>query len=780
MLLQGLPYPRPEQIVRVWEQAPNGRRMNFAASNLQDFRSANTTLLNLAGYESWLSPLAGGSEPVRATVASVTESFFATFGVAPARGRTFLPQEERVSGPPAVIVSDRYWGRYLARAVDLAKVPLTIDGVSYSVIGVMPERFDYPPGADVWIAAGRSRETASRRAHNWRVVGRLRDGATIDQARADLGAIAARLRQQYGEDVDLTGVGVVTLFDATVGDVRAALLTLVAAVTLLLLIACANVAGLLLARNAARRKELAVCVALGAGPRRIVQQCLVEALLVAGAAGLSGLVMPAGAVRLLPAILPNDLPRQQAIMIDVPMLVFGLALTVGVVCSLGLFVALRSGGANLRDALAAGSRGYSGRADAQRLRSWLVSGEIAVTLVILVGASLLGRSFLRLVAIDPGFDSRNLVTMELSLARPERQSGPPQEGFIVRQIQLVDESLARLAMVPGVESVGVAGAVPVAAGDNPADGVFVILNGQRPPASLDELSRLWHDRSRVGRADYCVASAGYFRTLGIPLVRGRLFDERDGRGAPHVAVISEALARQRWTNLDPIGQVIEFGNMDYDLTPLTIVGIVGDVRTAGLDGPPTPVVYVDYRQRGINANSTPTIVMRSSASPGEFVPTARGILRDLAPDAPVKITTFDEQMGAWLSNRRFIVLLVGFFAAAALTVAAVGTYGVITYSVTRRTQELGVRLALGAQRADVLALVLGEGARLAGLGVAIGLGVSLATTRLLSSLLFGVSATDPATFAAVAIALSAVALLASYIPARRTLRLDPNHALRNE
>jgi predicted permease len=409
----------------------------------------------------------------------------------------------------------------------------------------------------------------------------------------------------------------------------------------------------------------------------------------------------------------------------------------------------------------------------------LVIGEIASTLVILIGAGLLGRSFLQLINTSPGFRPQNLITMEFALPIPKGQWLMEQTAML-RQLHLLEDMLTRIHAIPGVETVGLAGAMPVAAGDDLAEGDFLILNGQKPPANFEEWGRMARNRSQSGHAEYCTAGEQYFRTMDIPLIRGRMFSEQDDWNSPHVAVISEALARERWPHQDPIGQVIDFGNMDGNLKPLTIVGIVADVRARGLDLPPPAIIYVDYRQRGMNPNSTPTILVRSAAPAGEIVTTARGIFHDLAPDVPVKFSTFANEMGGWLADRRFLLLLVGLFAAAALALAAIGIYGVVAFSVTRRTQEIGIRMALGAGRSDVMRMVVGEGARLALAGVAIGIAASLIITRLLSSLLFGISATDPITFLGVAALLSLVAMFASYIPARRAMRLDPNIALRHE
>ncbi|MBV9269243.1 MAG: FtsX-like permease family protein [Acidobacteriaceae bacterium] len=559
---------------------------------------------------------------------------------------------------------------------------------------------------------------------------------------------------------------------------RTALLTLAGAVGLLLLIACANVAGILLARTSARRQELAVRVTLGAGLLRLVQQFLAESFVLSFTGGLLGILLAVAAVRALPAIVPADLPRQAEIAIDTPVLLFAVAATVTVAVSLGLFAAWRAVRGDIRQSLTSGSRTYTGGVAGHTFRSFLVTGEIAMTLLILIGAGLLGRSFLRLISTTPGFSQASLLAVQFSSPKP--LDFLQDEPATIRQIQQFDHLLTRLRAIPGVQTLGLAGALPVAAGDNLADGDFLILNGHKPPANFDEWDRIAQNRSQVGHALYAVAGEGYFRTLNIPVIRGRIFGDQDGLTSPHVAVISQTLARIRWPNQDPIGQVIDFGNMDGNPKPLTIVGVVGDIRARGLDFPPSPIIYVDYRQRGMNLNASPTVLIRSTAPLGDIAPVARRIFHDVAPDIPVKFSMFTDEMGGWLAQRRFLLLLVGAFAAAALGLAAVGIYGVVAFSVARRTQEIGVRMALGALHRDILRLIVGEGTRLALAGVLIGIASAIGVTRFLSSLLFGVTATDPITFAGVALLLAAVALFASYIPARRAMRLDPSNALRYE
>ena len=777
VLLRPLPFPNPHQVVTVWELSANGRRMHLADPNFLDFREQNHTLVGLADFNTGPESVSGGSEPVRMSIAAVSQDFFKVMGVEPALGRVFLTDELRLHGTPAMIVSYGYWQQYLGSRADFSNVRLTMEGQVYSVVGVMPQGFDFPPKVSAWVPREQLDEwSTSRTSHNGEGIGRLRDGTSLEQARADLSTIARRIKSQYGKDADvksgymLIDAAVVPLADALVGKVRQALLTLFAAVILLFVVACANVAGLLLARTVARRKELAVRAALGAGRGRLVEQLLAESLALALVGGGLGTLAAVWTTNLLPAILPADLPRQQGISINETVLFFTLIATLMVALGLGLFAAWRAGGFDLNEALGAGSRGYS--AGSQKARSALIVGEMAVTLVLLFGAGLLGRSFLRLISVNPGLNGEHLVLAMFEPTRPETYNAS------FRQVQLIDRVLSRLRAIPGVQSAGFTGCLPIASGF--ADGQFLILDGQKPPANFAEWGRFTQNPKNLGVALYCPTSAGYFLTAGIFLRQGRLFDERDGPDSLHVAVISEALARQQWPDQDPIGQIVEFGNMDGNLKPLTIVGVVGDVRAEGLDRPVAPVIYVDYEQRGLSGNSSPMILLRTDAGTGPILSAARGIFHDFAPDVPVKFSTFADEMGGWLSEKRFYLLLAGLFAGVALGLAAVGIYGLVAHSVTRRTQEIGIRMSLGAQRGTILRMVLGEGARMAAFGVVIGVAVSLAITRLMSSLLFGVTSTDPLTLVAVAALLTAVALLASYFPARRAMRVDPLVALRYE
>ncbi|MGC2090841.1 MAG: ABC transporter permease, partial [Candidatus Acidiferrales bacterium] len=486
VLLRPLPYPNPQQIVYVLEQEAHGHRAHMADPNFLDFRAQNHTLTTLAMFASIPESVSGGSEPVRVNIGLVSQDFFKTLGVEPFRGREFAASELVAHGAPAMIVSYSYWRQFLGGTDDLSRARLTMDGAVYPVVGVMPQGFDFPHGVAAWATWERYGWGTSRTAHDGEVIGRLRDGVTIQQARSDLDTIARRIHSQYGKtenpDYFLQDALVTPLADKLVANVRQALLALFGAVMLLFLVACANIAGLLVARTSARRKELAVRAALGAGRGRLVQQLLAESLVLAIAGGALGILLALWTTSFLPAVLPTDLPMQQGIAINGLVLLFTIVATLAVAVGLGLFAAWRAGSVDLNDALSAGSRSYS--SGSHKARSALVIAEIAATMMLLIGAGLLGRSFLRLISVNPGFSEANLLVLKFSLPQPEGDRTPQQKTEdIARQTQFLNNAVARIRGIPGVESAGATGALPIADADGFPDGLFLILNGQPVPTT---------------------------------------------------------------------------------------------------------------------------------------------------------------------------------------------------------------------------------------------------------------------------------------------------------
>jgi putative ABC transport system permease protein len=786
VLLRPLPYPKPDQIVSVSELAADGHRMNFTDPNFDDLRASNHSLAGIAEYESDIATVVSGSEPARVGAAAVSRDFFQVMGVAPLIGREFAPEELHPGAAPVALVSYGYWRQHLGGSANLSSFKLKMEDKTYAVVGVLPPGFSFPADSELWIPRELFEHLPSRTAHNWQVVARLRESVTLAEARSDLSAIAHHLKQQFGSDIDMTDAGVEPLREALTGSFRSALLILLGAVAFLLLVGCANVANLMLARAATRERELAIRAALGADRSRLVRQFLAESLLLALAGGALGVLAALWGVNALLALAPSNLPRLAEVSINVPVLVFALGVSVLVAAGLGVLTALRATSDDPQGALAEGGRGHAGSLGSQRLGRLLVAWQLAITLVLLAGAGLLGRSLLRVLSIDPGYRVENIVTMELELPAatsptdgnqpelgPGGGFGPGERGAA----NFVSALFERLRAIPGVREVGGSSVLPLASRFLP-DGTFLLLDREPVMTKPEDFDRLFHT-APTGHADFCVASEGFFRALGIPLLRGRLFGDRDAADAPHVAVISQSLARATWPKEDPLGRTIEFGNMDGDLQLLRIVGVVGDVRDSSLERPPAPTVYVNYRQR-LRGGRDFSVVLQTGGDTSATAAAARDIVRELDPEAVPRFRTFQQVFAASTETRRFNLNLVGVFAGTALLLAVAGIYGVMAYWVKRRTREIGVRMALGAIPIDVLRLVLGHGLRTVVVGVAFGLAGSLALTRAMQSLLFGVSPADPATLLSVTLLLAGVALLASYVPARQATKVDPMVALRHE
>ncbi len=779
VLLRPLPYPKPDQILAVNEVSAKGGLMNFADPNFDDARNLNHTFQGLADYSgTGVESVSGASEPTRTGVTFVSKDFFRVMGVHPVIGREFAAEEQKLGAPPVVLVSDNYWRQSLGASADLSQFKLRIDNRIYGVIGVMPPGFHFPPTTDIWYPRELEEVYPSRTSHNWRAVGRLRDGVSVEQARADLSSIGKGIASQYGGQSPyvLRDIAVSPLQDKMTHNVRPALILLLGAVGFLLLVACANVANLLLSQASARERELAVRAALGAARGRLIAQFLTESLVLSLVSGFFGILAAFWGVQGLLALAPTDLPRLETVAINLPVLIFAFGVCVVVAMGLGIFTAMRATSGDLRGSLVEGGRGQAGSQGSHKLGRVIVATQIAITLALLVGAGLLGRSLLRVLSVDPGFRTEHILTMSLDMpARKGFEPSADDASAKARMSAQIGDIFARLRAIPGVNEVGAANEIPLDGGL--ADGMFFEASPQEQIKSYADFDKYAKDTARKGDADYCAATDGYFRALGIRLIRGRLFDERDGMNAPHVAVISQSLARIKWPTQDPIGRTIEFGNMDGDLRLLTIVGIVSDIHEDGLELPARPTVYVNLLQR---PRGTIAVVMRAESDPSSVFSAARGILHDIAPDVPPRFRTFSEVYSASIGSRRFNLILVGAFAGTALLLALAGIYGVMSYTVTRRTREIGVRMALGAAQKDVLGMILKQGLFTAMVGLAAGVAGSLALTRLMASLLFGVTATDPITFVGVVLLLTFVALLASYLPARRATQVDPVIALRNE
>jgi putative ABC transport system permease protein len=762
VLLRPLPYKDPERLVMVWEDATKHGypRDTPAAANFVDWRDQNQSFEGMAAIADTSFNLTGSGDPERLEGRRVSANMFPLLGVEPHIGRVFTAAEDQPGAQRVALLSYALWQRRFGGDPGIVGKALTLNGESHVVVGVMPARFQFPSSDDqVWVpVAFTQQEAGNRNRHYLQVLARLRPGVSLDQAQSEMNTIAARLQQQYPQSNTDLGAAVQPLHEHLVGDIKPALLVLLGAVGLVLLIACANVANLLLARAAVRQKEIAVRVALGARRWRLIRQFLTESVLLSTFGGLVGLAIAYGGLVLLKASIPENISQARDISMDLRVLGFTFLVSVATGLIFGLAPALQAARFNQIDTLKEGGRDAATGGSGKRLRGLLVTAEVAISLVLLIGAGLLINSFLRLRNVDPGFRTDNLLTMKIVLPEPKYEEMERRSAFYTELINRV-QSLA------GVRSAAVTSNLPLYRQGN---SIGVGIEGQPDPPPGQE-------RIVVTR----IISPGYFDTMSIPILRGRGLTEQDTETTPNVVVVNETMARRYWPGEDAVGKRIAAGRIRSPEDWIQVVGVVKDVRQFELNAEPRPQMYLTYRQAGFFDSRD--LVVKTDVDPASMAATVRKAVWEIDKDQPVSnIQTMDEILADSIARQRFSMLLLAIFAAVALVLAGVGIYGVMSYSVAQRTHEIGIRMALGAQTGAVLKLAVGYGMKLVIAGIAIGLIAAFALTRVMSTLLFGVTATDPTTFTLISLLLIAVAVLASYVPARRATRVNPIIALRYE
>ncbi|HSF23530.1 MAG TPA: ABC transporter permease [Blastocatellia bacterium] len=758
VVLSPLPFPDSARLVRIAESHPK-YSANFTYATFLDLGSETESLANIAASRFWNDNLTEDGEPEQVASMLVSANFFAALGVAPHLGRTFIPEEDQRGGDNVVVISHGLWQRRYGADSNIIGRSIKVSGVDRTVIGVMPPGFQsgflFPGSYELWVPLVPGGVLSdNRRSHLLAVIARLKPGATVAQAKAEMAAFATRVEQEHpGVDPELS-FGVTGLQERLVAPIRPALTVLFCAVGCVLLIACANVANLLMARSAAREREMAIRLALGAGQWRVIRQLLTESALLGLLGGAAGLLLAVWGIDSITALNPGNLPRLNEVRIDGSVLGFTLIASLLTGVLFGLAPAFQLCRLSIHEVVKDGGRGSVGTRRTG-LRNFLIVSEVALALVLLIGAGLLINSFRRLQQVDRGFDPENVIAINLTLPRAKYAKNEQQIAFL-------KSVLERIKQVPGVRSVGLTSTLPLSGG--PA--TTFVIEGRAPADAAEEAS-----------ADIRIIDPDYFRTLSIPLRTGRWFRDGDTSGAPTVMVINENMAGRFWPGEDPIGKRVTMKDWGPPLTG-EIVGVVGDVKADGLDSDTRPMIYWPYPQFPTIFNS---IVVRTDANSTGIVAAVKSQIWSVDPDQPIpSIGAMDRVVANSVAPRRFNMLLLGLFAGVALVLAAVGIYGVISYTVSQRTHEIGVRVALGARGSDVLKLVVGQGLTLALTGVGVGLAAAFGLTRLMTSLLFGVSPTDGTTFAVFAILLTGVALAACVVPARRAIKVDPMVALRYE
>jgi len=767
VLLRPMALREPERVLTIWESRGDSDKLPISIPEFLDFQRRNRAFAQMAALANWNANLSGEETPERVTGMQASGDFFETIGAQAAFGRTLSAEDAQPGSPRSVVLSHGFWSRHYGSDLKILGKTIRLNGDSYTVVGVMPESLVYRQAQDDVIVP-LVFENDPRREHRGdnflRTFARLKPGVTATQAREDLLGMIREIRREYlGDNPAQTGVSVEVLQTALVGKVRGSLMLLFGAVLAVLLIACANLAGLLLVRASTRTKEVAMRVALGASQERLMRQFLTESLMIAFAGGVLGVFVGAMGVHALVALSPADLPRAKEIGLDARALEF--TTVISLLCGLifGMAPVLELSKVNLNEEMKEGGRGGSGGSARQRVRKLLVVGQVAFSLLLLVGGGLLLKSFMRLEAVQPGFNPKNLLVVRLALPKTHYKG----RDSVIQFYRALSPNIESL---PGVKSVAVANVVPT-------DGFLATVD-------FNIVGRGWA-ANQFPEAHYRMTTTGYFRTLGIPLVSGREFAESDTElGAP-VAIINQTFAKQYWPDANPLGAHVQMDDTQQGMRDVEIVGVVGDVHDFGLETdaraeifaplPQVPAETISYLKNNM------CWFVRTQNEPLMVAAPFRKELKRVDPDVPASsVRTVEQYLAQSVAPRRFNLTLVAIFGAAALLLAAMGIYAVISYTVAQRTREIGIRMAMGAQRGEVLRLILGDGLHLVARGAALGWVLALLVTRLMKGLLFGVSAADPATYLAITALLFVTAMLACYLPGRRAMSVDPLVALRHE
>lgn len=771
VLLRPLPYEDPSRLMQVWhvppaKSFPGMTMFSVSPANYLDWQSQSSSFEHMAAYGFSSFTIGGKERPEAVQAATVAPDFFSLLRVHPLLGRTFSPDEDRPGQNHVVLLGYKFWRDHFASDPAIVGRNVTLDSQPYSVVGVMPDKFQFPSWAQVWVPLAWTNETrAVRGNHNYLVIARLKPDVAIGQAQAELSAISTRLEQQYPEDDKGWGAIIQPLREQLVGDVRPALLVLLGAVAFVLLIACANVANLVLAKTLARRKEIAIRTALGASRLAVLRQILVETVLLSVVGGALGLILARFGITLIVKVLGDRIPPFMQISLDVPVLVFTLLLSVVAGVLAGLIPSVRFTKADVNEALKQGQSRGSSDARGGGTRRLLVVSEVALSLVLLIGAGLMIRSLWELRKVQPGFDPHNVLTMTVPL--PANRFPSP-----AGEIHFFEDALNRIRALPGIDSAGVVDTLPLN-GEGGSNQPFAIEGRPVPPMSEQP------------EVDVRVISPGYIRAMHIPILRGRDLTDADVAGRPGAVLISDSLARRFWPNEDPIGKHLTLTFLPS--ISREVVGIVGDIKLDSLDqtrpgaaiyhalAQLTPPPSEPWRSFGM------TFTVRTASDPVNSITAVTAAIHQIGPDVPVvDVMSMNDVIAQSVSPQRFNMLLLASFAGLALVLAALGIYSVLSYTVRRRVREIGIRMALGASNKDVVRMVLTDGLKPILVGVILGLGAALALSRVVSSLIYGVRATDPLTFAAVALLLLLVGIFATIIPAYRATRIEPVKTLREE